>query len=220
MPNELTQKHAPLLEKTVALGHPYYTAFALSLLADAYKKVGRADLELETFARIVALPLDQKALIDPRWAATCYQKLGDYPSAHAVLSEALKIVPNEPDMIAALCEVSLFGGNFDEVDELAKNLSERPVPKYQILGRLMEAFGLALRGRHDESAKILQWIGQYVIAGRVIPPETWDYRDLRQLLDKMGTSAPVAGLVLDVLSGKNNPAEFARLWNQNAAVAK
>jgi len=207
-----------LLERVVAFRHPYYGAFALSLLVQAYRNLGKADLEMHTVKRVTELPDDQKVLLDPRWAASCYEKVGDIRRAKQVLVAAISLAPDDPDSIAALTEICLFDGSIDEALAHAQKLERRPEPKYQVLGKIMKAFALAYLGKHGESHAELLWVGQYLVSVGGIPADTWDYRDLEPLLSRMGPNARVAKMILDALSKRMSASDFAREWGAASAA--
>src|SRR5882762_10274906 len=232
MPNELTREYAKalyefavavgrgpdtpyairLFEKLTEIGDPFYTPFALTFLDANYRKLGLNDLELRTMKRATLLPNDQQILLSPGWLATCYQKTGDFKGARDVLAQILSLSPHEPYAISALAELSLLEGNSDQTEAYATELQQRAEPQYQILGRIFRAFALALRNRHDDAAKELSWVGQFLISSASIPPGTWDYRDVQPVVAKTGPNARAFGLLLDTLMGKISLQEFTPAW--------
>jgi tetratricopeptide (TPR) repeat protein len=202
-----------LLERLVEIGDPFYTPFALSLLAQNYKKLGRDDLEMQTRKRVTKLPKDQQLLLHPSWVAACYQKNGDLKAAGDILAQILKLTPHDPDIAAGVAEISLIEGNPDKALALTEALRQRAEPGYQILGRTIGAFAYALRGEYEQSARELSWIGQFLISSGSVPIGQWDYRDLKEsLASKMGPNARAANLLLDALTGKKPLADFAPAW--------
>ena len=122
----------PLLERVAKLDDPFYGPFALSLLAQSYKKIGREDLEAEVFKRITALPKDHQAVLNPRWLATCYEKTGNLKMASAIFLDCLRINPNEVGLTASLAEVYVLDGKLDEAEVLGGGLIERPEVKFWV----------------------------------------------------------------------------------------
>jgi tetratricopeptide (TPR) repeat protein len=203
-----------LFERVAQSRQAFYTPFALSSLAEVYRKLRIGDLELGTLKRIMELPEEQKLLLDPRWLASCYQKLGDLRAARSLLADLLKLTPDDLAILGGLAEVSLLEGNLAEAEKLAGRLVQIGGPTYQILGRVIRAFSFELRDRHQESASELNGIGQYLISLGSIPIETWDYRDVQALLGKMGPNAKTAMLLMDVLGNRVTLQEFARIWTE------
>jgi tetratricopeptide (TPR) repeat protein len=152
--------------------------------------------------------------LDPRWAATCYLKLGDYGRARSIYLDVLKLAPDDPTIAAGLGEVYLFSGDPRKAEEWGAKLADRPEPKYQVVGRLLRAFALAFENKRDDAAKELAWIGQLLLSVGTIQDDAWDYRDLQSLIARMGPNAGTASLLLDVLTKKTSPTDFARAWNQ------
>lgn len=205
-----------LFERVAELGQGFYVPFALSSLAEAYRKLLMSELELRTLKRIVELPDDFRLFLDPRWVATCYQKTGGFKAAQSVLLNVLKLTPDEPSILGGLAEVYLLEGNLGEAEKLAERLLPRGEPVYQVLGMVIKAFSLELRNSHDESAAELSRTGQYLCLGNM-PREAWDFRDIQTLVRKLGPNARTAGLLMDFLVGKLSPQEFTRLWTETTA---
>lgn len=239
MPNELTREYAKelyelainaqrgnnhvhairILERLEETGDPFYTPFALALIAQSYNTLGQRDLQTEVFKRVTKLPKEQQLLLHPGWIALCYQKLGDLKTAKEIHEEVLKLTPHDPNTHAALAEISLLQGNLDEAENWAKKLRERAEPHFQILGRIIGAFALALRNKHDESARELLWVGQFLISTGNIPTGQWDYSDLQPTVAKLGANSPAAALLQDVLSGRKTLPEFIEAWKNIAPAA-
>lgn len=113
-------------------------------------------------------------MLKPSWVGTCYQRLGDFKAARAMFGEILNLTPQGPAVIGAFAEVSLLEGNLDEAEARAGDLRERAEPGYQVLGRIIGAFALALRGGHDQAARELSWVGQFLISSGSVPAAVWD----------------------------------------------
>jgi tetratricopeptide (TPR) repeat protein len=205
---------AQLLEMVAQSRQVFYTAFALSSLAQIYRTLRIEDLELGTIKRIIGLPEEQRMLLDPKWIAACYQKTGDLKKARSELTTLLKLSPEDPGVLGNLAEVSLLDGSLEEAEKLAERLAQRGEPGYQILGRLIKAFSFALRNKPEESAAQLNWLGQFFVSVGSIPTESWDYRDIQALLGKLGPNARAATLLINVLTGSVTPKEFAHAWTE------
>ncbi len=203
---------AQLLEMAALSGQPFYTAFALSELAQLYRRLGSDNLELAILKRITQLPEEQRNLLEPKWMAACHEKTGDLKAARSMLAAVMKLTPDDPAAFGALAEVSLLDGRLEEADALAGRLMQRGEPPYQVLGRMIRAFSLALRDRSEESAAELNWVGQYLISAGPISGEAWDYRDIQALLSKMGTNARTATLLINVLVNRTAFQGFAQAW--------
>jgi tetratricopeptide (TPR) repeat protein len=232
MPNELTSEHVKalfdyasninrgpytvyatrLLERVSEIGDPLYTPLALSLLETNYRKLGHRELELQTLKRVTLLPKDQQILLNPAWVSACYQKTGDFKTAGDFLKEILDLSPHEPSAIAGLAEISLFTNSTGDAQARSAELQKRPEPHYQILGHLFSAFALYSTGHAKESAQELDWVAEFLISTGTVPAGTWDYRDLQQLLPKMGTNTKAAIDLIEVLSGRIPLPEFAQAW--------
>jgi hypothetical protein len=205
---------AQLLERLAGLRDPFYTAFALALLEQTYKRLGREDLVKGILKRVIELPKDQQLLLNPSWVASCYQRIGDLKGAKAILAGITQLAPEEPLAAAALAEIALAEGHPDQAYVLSEPLRRRPEPPLQILGKTLGAAALIFQGRNEAAANELSWVGQFLISSGSIPPGAWDYRDLRELLAK-GTGGTVAAalVLLDALTGKVPIPEFAQQWS-------
>jgi len=208
-----------VLEKLIEIGDPFYTPFALAIMLECYNILGQRELEMEVYKRVTRLPGEQQLLLNPTWLALCYQKSGDLKTARTIHGEILELTPNDPNTVAAFAEISLLQGNFDEAETWARKLRERAEVNYQILGRIILAFALALRSRHDESASELRWVGQFLISSGNIPTGAWDYRDLQPLAGELGANSPTAILLLDALTGRKILPQFIEAWNNIAPAA-
>jgi tetratricopeptide (TPR) repeat protein len=85
-----------LLERLTELRDQFYTAFALALLEQTYKRLGREDLVERTLKRITELPESEQLLLNPNWLAFCYQKTGDLNGAKAILADIKQLSPEDP----------------------------------------------------------------------------------------------------------------------------
>src|SRR5882762_10881889 len=97
-----------LLEKLVEVADAFFTPFALVRVAQAYKQIGRRDLETEAFIRITRLPHDQQRLVKPTFLAYSYQRVGNFRAAREIHSEILELAPRDMASIAALAELTLL----------------------------------------------------------------------------------------------------------------
>lgn len=207
-----------LLERLAGTGNPFHSAFALTLLADTYRITGKTEKELQTYSRIVHLPEEQKVLLDPRNLATCCLKARNFPEAKSWYRKILELMPNDLNAVAGLAELSLLTGENDEAITLSDMLTQRPEPRHQIVGRLLKGLGLALAGRQTDSAKELSWLGQYIISLGNVPADlSWDFRETQELATRM-PDAKMVNLLIDVLSRRIAPADFARAFAGNVAV--
>src|SRR5260370_2682804 len=111
-----------LLEKLVELREPFYTSFALALLEQAYKRLGRDDLVAKTLKRVTELPKDQQVLLNPAWLASCYQRTGDFKGAKTILAEIRQLSPDEPYAVASLADVALAEGRPDQAYIISESL--------------------------------------------------------------------------------------------------
>jgi len=205
---------AQLLETVAASGQPLFTGYALSELVQVYRKLRNEGLEMGTIKRIAQLSEEQRKLLEPKWIAACYEKTGDLKAARSVLTALMTLTPDDPAVFGALAEVSLLEGNVEEAGKLADRLILRGEAMYQVLGRMVKAFSLALGNRPEQSAAELSWIGQYLVSVGSIPGQSWDYRDLQNLLSKMGTNTKAATLLINVLLNKVTSQEFAQAWTE------
>jgi tetratricopeptide (TPR) repeat protein len=201
-----------LLKRLWQLDDPFYTPFALALLAQSYNKIGREDLETEIFVAVTKLPETQQLLLNPGWVSACQLRAGNPTLAASILIDALKISPKEPTLISGLAEIDILGGRFAEASALIEGFRERPEPKFQILARMMRGVILALTQQPQESAKDFLWVGQFLISNGGVPPDMWDYRDLRRLGERLGQNAKTAGILFDFFTGKITFQEFSRMW--------
>jgi tetratricopeptide (TPR) repeat protein len=232
MPNELTHENAKtlyeygisvqraqnfvyairLFEILVEIADPFYTPFALNLISQCYNQLGRRDLEMKSFTRITQLPPDQQRLLNPVSLALSYQRVGNLKVARELHSEILELTPHDPASVAALSEILLLEGKPIDAEQRAKELRERPEPGYQILGRMIVAFALAIRDMHDAAAKELYWVGQFLISTGNVPVGSWDYSDLQPVAQKTGRNARTFNLLLEVLSSRLPLTEFIEEW--------
>ncbi len=208
-----------VLQQLIKIGDPFYTPFALAVMSQCYNALGRPDFEMEAFRRVTELPREQQQLLNPAWQALCYQRIGNLRGAQEIHEEVLGLVPNDPSATAALAEISLLQGNLEEAEKWAKGLRERAEPNLQILGRIIWAFVLALRKKHDESAAELLWVGQFLISSGNVPIGAWDYSDLQPVITKLGANSTAATLLLEVLSGRKAVPEFIEAWKRIAPAA-
>jgi tetratricopeptide (TPR) repeat protein len=207
-----------LFQGIVELHHPFYTPFSLGVLADAYRKLNKDELELDTLKRVVELPKEQQLFLDPGFVAGCYQKTGDLKTAKSMLASQLDLDPDEPRFVSNLAEICLIDGDLKEAERLADGLSQRVEPGYQVLGRMIKGFSLAIRRQYAESAKELLWVGQYIASAGPAVGSVWDYRDMQTLLGKLGHSTRMAEVLINALTVRTAPAEFAPLWAEVSAV--
>jgi len=204
---------ARLLERLADLGDPFYTAFALAMLEQTYKRLGREDLVERTLKRVTDLPKNQQLLLNPAWVASCYQRTGDLKTAKEILAAITQLAPEEPLAAGALAEIALAEGRYDQAYVLSEPLRHRPEPPLQILGRTVGALALIFQGLNDEAAKELSWVAQFLISSGGIPSGPWDYRDLQKLMTKAtGATAAAAQVLLNALTGKVSIADFAQQW--------
>ncbi len=235
MPTELTRGHAKVLfdfavsvkardlvyavrlfEKLLEIADPFYTPFALNNISECYSQLGQRDLELDALGRIVQLPRDQQQLLHPSSLALAFQRVGNLRAARELHNEILALTPHNPASVAALGEIFLLEGKPADAEPRAVELRERPEPAYQILGRMIGGFALALRGMHDAAAKELYWVGQFLISTGNVPVGAWDYRDLQPLAEKTGRNARTFNVLMDVLSTKMLLPEFIEVWKKEA----
>jgi len=203
-----------LLEKLADLRDPFYTAFALALVEQTYKRLGRDDLVQKTIKRVTQLPKNQQLLLNPAWLASCYQRTGDLTAAKTILAEVRQLAPEEPLAAAALSEIALAEGHPEQAYVLSDPLRRRPEPPLQILGKTLGAVALSFQDLNESAAKELSWVGQFLISSGSIPPTAWDYRDLQRLMAKRtGVVAAAALVLLDALTGKIPIADFAQQWS-------
>ena len=205
-----------VLRRLVEMGDPFYTVFALFNLAQCYDNLDHRDLETEVLKSVISLPKEQQLLMNPGWIALCYQRLGELKTAAEIHGEVLKLVPNDTNTIAAIAELSILQGNLEDAETWARMLRERAEPNYQILGRIIAAFVLALRNKDSESASELFWVGQFIISSGSISPGMWDYSDLQPLTAKLGANSPAATLLLETLTGRRPVPEFIEAWKKMA----
>lgn len=199
-----------LLEVEVSIGDPFYTPFALALLADCYRKLDKQELETRSLIRIIQLPRDQQELLNPRFLSACYQKAGDFKNAARILQQMLDLKADDPGTMAGLIEISLFEGDPEAAVVKSLLIKVRPEPGYQVLGRVLGAFAYGLQGQTDRAALDLVAAGQLIGSIGAIPGESWDYRDLYSLVPKMGPNEKAARLLLDALNGKVSIPEFVK----------
>lgn len=203
-----------LLEKLVTFEDAFYTPFALSQLANAYRQIRREDLEIEAFRRVTRLDKDQQILLSPRWLAAAYLKANNKTSAGSLLREVLKLNPDDPHSQLALAEICLLDGNLGEALSLSKEVQARPEPNYQIVSRIIHAFALQLANKPGEAANDLSWLGNFLTSSRTVPPNTWDYRDIEPIVEHLGPNAQAAAALINVLSGRKSLQEFVQTWNE------
>jgi len=201
-----------LFEGVVETGETFYMAFALVGISQCYANLGLRNLETATLKRVTQLTKQQQLLLNPGWLAFCYQRSGDLKEATTIHREVLKLMPRDQESLAALAEIDLLIGNLDEAETFAREVQQYSVPRYQILGRMIRAFALAVRGRHDEAAIELSWVAEFLISSGSIPVGTWDYSDLQPLIAKTGTNSETFQLLTDALQGKIALAEFTSAW--------
>ena len=208
---------AQLLEKLASIGDEFYTAFALALLEQSYKRLGRNDLAKKTIERVIRLPKSQQELLNPGWVASCYQRLGDFKSARGILQTLRQITPDDAYSAAALAEMALFERNPAEALALSQALHVRPEAAYQILGRMLSATAFLLKGDSDSAAKEVSWVGEYLKSAGAVPAALWDYSEIQQLVTSIpGKLSGTAILVFQTLSGQVPIASFLEFWNQMA----
>jgi tetratricopeptide (TPR) repeat protein len=205
-----------LLETLVEIADPFFTAFALVRIAQVSKQIGRRDLETEAFRRITRLPHDQQRLVKPAFLAISYQRVGNLRAAREIHNEILELTPRDQASVAALAELFLLEDKPADAEPRAAVLRESPDPGFQILGRMIGAFALALRGMHDAAGRELYWVGQFLISSGNVPTSTWDYGDLQPLTAKTGRNARTFNALIDVLSNKMPLPEFIDAWKTAA----
>lgn len=203
-----------LFELVAESGDPFYTPFALAGLSQCYAELGHRDLEGATLRRVTQLPKEQQRLLNPGWLAFCYQRSDEFKAAANIHTEILKLAPHESSSKAALAEISLLDGDFDQAERIALELQKLAEPRLQILGRMIRALLFALRNKHDEAARELSWVGQFLLSSGNVPVGTWDYRDVQPVIARSGPSAKAFEALVDVLSGKIALTEFAPTWAQ------
>jgi tetratricopeptide (TPR) repeat protein len=207
----------PLLERVSQLNDPFYSPFALSLLAQSYHKIKREDLEAEVLKRVTALPEDHQVVLNPRWLAFCYERTGNVKMAAVVLLKCIRINPIDPWLNASLAEIYVLDGRLDDAVAIGQDVIQSPEVKFQIVARMIRGFAFALADKHEQSAKEFLWVAQFLISGKTTPPETWDYQDLNPLVSKLGPNTRAADLLISVLSGHSTIQEFIRAWNDMPA---
>jgi len=201
-----------LFERLVAIEDSFYTPFALNHLAQCYGQLGSREHEAEAFARITRLPKEQQQLLHPSRVAFAFQRVGNLAEAIELHHEILQFTPHAPTSIAAIGELSLLAGNLDDAEAPAAELRESPDPGFQILGRMMGALLLALRGLHESAGKELSWVGEFLISSGNVPSSTWDYGDLKPLVDRTGSNSKIFGLLFDLLTNKTSIPNFIEAW--------
>jgi tetratricopeptide (TPR) repeat protein len=206
-----------LFETLIKAGDPFYTPFALVGITQCFSDLARPDLLAATYKRVTQLPKEEQRLLNPSWLALCYQRSGNLTEARIIHQLILDITPNDPLAIAALAEISLMAGDLDQTDALASKLQQRAEPYLQILGRILRAFVLDLRNRHDEAATELSWVGQFIISSGNIPVNVWDYGDLQPLVAKIGPNARAMEALFDALSGRISLPAFTAIWGEPGA---
>ena len=208
---------AQLLEKLVSVGDEFYTAFALALLEQTYKRLNRTDLVKQTILRVTNLPSSQQQLLNPIWVASCYQRLGNFTKAREILTTVRQLTPEDPYSAASLAEMSLLEDKPQDVLSLASPLCQRPEPAYQLLGRMLSTAAYLSQGQLDLAAKELSWAGEYLSSAGSIPPALWDYSEIQQFVTRIpGNLSGVAQLILQTLSGMVPIASFPQFWSQMA----
>jgi tetratricopeptide (TPR) repeat protein len=209
-----------LLERLVEVADPFYTPYAVNQIAQCYSQLGDRERETEALKHITRLPRDQQQLLHPSRVAFAYQRVGDIRAAMELHSEILRLTPHALTSVAAIGELCLLGGNPAGAEAPAAELRESPDPGFQILGRMMGALALALRGMHDLAGRELSWVGEFLISSGNVPSGTWDYGDLNPLIDKTGTNARTFGLLFDVLTNKVSLPRFIEAWRVPAPAVQ
>lgn len=209
-----------LLERLAEMGDPYYTPFALSQIAQCYSQLGHRDRATVALARITKLPRDQQRLLHPGRVAYAYQRVGDFRAGRELHSEILELTPHALASVAAIGELCLLEGDPGGAEGPAAELRESPDPGYQVLGRIIGAFALALKGKHEAAEKELSWVGEFLVSSGSVPGGVWDYRDLEPLADKTGSNAKVFGLIFGLLTSKSSFAVFIEAWRGSSAAVQ
>jgi tetratricopeptide (TPR) repeat protein len=207
-----------LLEKLVSIHDPFYTPFALSLLDNAYRTIGREDLEIKTQNLIIDLPRPQQELLNPTYVAGCFTKRCDYKTAGTIYLENLAIAPGSPNLNAGYAEVCLLGGDLGSALNSIKLLINEPDIQWQILGRMFMGFVLTLKNKNDEAVKEFTWVGHFLKSSG-LPAPGWDYRDEQPILSKLGPNARMAEILLMALNRRMTLQEFVQTWEALTVAA-
>ena len=127
---------------------------ALTIMALAYERQGARELAGEQLSRAVEAS-DRGPAESLRFAGFLMQDDRTGP-AEAVVVDALRRVPDDPDLLAMLGEIHLARRDWDRAGQVAALLKQAEDPEAQAKGAAIEARRLAGEGRTDETLALLE----------------------------------------------------------------
>ena len=192
-------------------GDPFYSATALTLLAQTYRRVQDDAKEMEIYERIVDLPQNFKRFIDPVFLGIVYTRVGKLENARECYGYAHQLSPENLLIEENLAEVLILLGDLPEGLRLAEKLQARPEPRIFLVGRMVKGLGLYLLGQREHATEEFRWVAQYLISQGAVPNDfAWDFRDALKLWN--GVDLRIARLVVQVLDRKISFEDFRRGW--------
>jgi tetratricopeptide (TPR) repeat protein len=199
------------LKAASEIGDPYYSANALLLLAEAYRRVQDAKKEVETHKRIADLPEEFKQFIDPVSLGIVYTRVGKLENAGERYAYAHQLSPANPIIEENLAELLILRGDLPEALRLSEGLQARPEPRIFLVARILKALSLFLSGQPEHATEEFRWVAQYLMAQGGVPSDfNWDFRDSQKLWDKVDLK--IAQLVVQTLKRRISLEEFRRAW--------
>ena len=129
---------------------------ALTIMALAYERQGARELAGEQLSRAVEAS-DRGPAESLRFAGFLMQDDRTGP-AEAVVVDALRRVPDDPDLLAMLGEIHLARRDWDRAGQVAALLKQAEDPEAQAKGAAIEARRLAGEGRTDETLALLEFL--------------------------------------------------------------
>lgn len=200
-----------LFERIVELDDPFYSTQALFLIANAYRRRGRAQQEIETYKRISKLPQDHKRFADGASMGNALLRIGDSEAAKQHYLSFLNQYGKDASIEANLAEVLLVRAEFKDCVEWSSRLAEGPMASNQIIGRLLKGSALYFLGDRASATEEFRWIANFLLSLGSIPPDfNWDFGDSKVVLDRL--DVPEGSLIIQLLSKRLPYQDFAIRW--------
>ena len=145
---------AAVQDMRTALAQAPHDAEALTVMALAYERQGARELAGEQLARAVEAS-DRAPAESLRYAGFLMQDDRTGP-AEAVLVDALRRAPEDPELLGMLGEIHLARRDFARAGQVAALLAASKDPAAQAHGGRLEAARLAGEGRTEETLALLE----------------------------------------------------------------
>ncbi len=205
----------PQLQATLEVGDPFYSGYALLILANVYKQIKDQPKEFETLKKLISLPVESRRFVDPEGLGIAYLRLGDADSAVTQYSLAIRLNGENVSRMANLAEALLVQGNFEAALAVTNKLVAQASVDHMIVGRILKGACLWFIGQKAEAASEFQFVGDFLVSAGSVPPSlNWDFRDSEHVISRV--ELPVARSVIEVLRGKTDFATFREKWLQTS----